>query len=97
VLVVSKPVDTAIQGLSGHCGTSLTLPVVHVETVVWDTRFPTDDRYFQRYVLRDVTLRDCQRADGAPVDALWLEFATIKKDGEPRPRKQFGFPPRVSK
>lgn len=88
LLVITKPVNRAIEGLSGHCGTPLTLAVVHIEAPVWDTRFPTNDVYFQRYVLQQVTLQDCLHSESAPADAFVLEFAAIQKEGEPRPRKQ---------
>ena len=88
VLIITKPVNTAIEGLSGHCGAPLVLPVVHLETPVWDTRFPTNDVYFQHYVLQQVTLQNCLHSEGAPADAFLLEFAGIVKEGEPRPRTE---------
>lgn len=87
-LVISKPVSKSINGLSEYCGAQQTLPVVHVDMPVWDTRMPTDELYFQHYALEQVTVQKCQHTDGAPADAIWLEFATITAEGEPRPRKQ---------
>ena len=88
LVVVAKPVTVAIPGLSEHCGAGATLPVVRFDVPVWDTRFPTDEMYFQRYELQQVEVRDCQHLEGALADAIWLEFAALKKEGEPRPRKQ---------
>lgn len=88
MVVLAKPVAVTIPGLSEHCDGGATLPVVRLDVPVWDTRFPTDDMYFQRYELQQVTVQDCQHLDGAVADALWLKFATLKKEGEPRPLKQ---------
>lgn len=88
MVVLAKPVAVTIPGLSDHCDGGATLPVVRLDVPVWDTRFPTDDMYFQRYELQQVTVEDCQHLEGAVADALWLKFVSLKKEGEPRPLKQ---------
>lgn len=88
LVVAAKPVSVAIPGLSDHCSAGTTLPVVRFDVPVWDTRFPTDEMYYQRYELQQVEVQDCQHIDGAVADAIWLKFATLEKEGEPRPRQQ---------
>lgn len=88
MVVLAKPVTLAIPGLSEHCGKGATLPVLRLDVPVWDTRFPTDEVYFQRYELGQVSVENCQHLEGAVADALWLRFALLKKTGEPRPLEQ---------
>jgi hypothetical protein len=84
-LIVSKPVEIDIVGISDYCGTDKVIPSIHIEIPIWGERFPTDQRYYQRYSLEDVVISRCERSGGAQADALWLSFKHIIIKNEPRP------------